>query len=177
VNLVIAIPTATIALGMLRNMRPPTRPRIDLPGVLLASAGLFALVYGFSNAETHSWSATITIVALAASPVLLAAFVLVESRVPNPLVPLHIVWDRARGGSYAVLILLASGIFAQYLFLSFYMQGNLGFTPIETGLGFLPFTVTVALTTITAQNRILPRIGGKWLVMAGAALVVCPANS
>ncbi|MEA2304373.1 MAG: hypothetical protein QOH43_1653 [Solirubrobacteraceae bacterium] len=172
VNLVIAIPTATIALGMLRNTRPPARPPIDLPGVLLASAGLFALVYGFSNAETHSWSATVTIVALAASAVLLATFVLVESRVPNPLVPLHIVWDRARGGSYAVLILLASGIFAQYLFLSFYMQGNLGFTPIETGLGFLPFTVTVALTTITAQNRILPRIGGKWLVMAGAALAV-----
>ena len=172
VNLAIAIPTATIALGMLRNVRPPARPRIDFPGVLLSSAGLFALVYGFSNAETHSWSATVTIVALAASAVLLAAFVLVESRVPHPLVPLHVVWDRARGGSYAVLILLASGIFALYLFLSFYMQGNLGFTPIETGLGFLPFTVTVALTTIAAQNRILPRIGGKWLVMAGAALAV-----
>ena len=85
------------ALRLLVNQRDPERSRIDVPGLLTASGGLFALVYGFSNAETQSWTATATIVALVASPVLLIAFAVIESRVKNPLLPLHIVRDRARG--------------------------------------------------------------------------------
>jgi MFS family permease len=105
VNLAIAIPTAIAAMRLLRNEGDPERPRIDLPGVFVATGGLFALVYGFSNAETHSWSAPVTIVALALSVVLLSAFVLVESRASHPLLPLHIVRDRARGGAYASIAL------------------------------------------------------------------------
>ena len=77
---------------------PATRPRIDLPGTLTASAGLFALVFGFSNAETHGWGAPLTIAALAAGVVLLAAFVAIERRVEHPLLPLRVVTDRDRGG-------------------------------------------------------------------------------
>ena len=117
-------------------------------------------------------SAPVTIVALIASAVLLSAFVVLENHAMNPLLPLHIVWNRVRAGSYATMFVLGSGIFAQYLFLSFYMQKDLGFSPIETGLGFLPFTVTVAFTSIRAQKTILPRIGVKWLIMAGSALAV-----
>jgi hypothetical protein len=84
VNFFFAVPTALAALRLIRNVRPTTRPRIDFPGVLLASAGLLSLVYGLSNAETHSWSAPTTIVALVASAVLLSAFLVVESLVPNP---------------------------------------------------------------------------------------------
>jgi MFS family permease len=95
VNLAIAIPTAILAMRLLRNERQPNRARIDLPGTLLASGGLFALVYGFSSAETSSWSSTATIVSLAASVVLLIGFIAVERRVAHPLLPLHIVSDRA----------------------------------------------------------------------------------
>src|SRR6201986_1741698 len=93
VNLVIAIPTAIFALRLLVNHRDSERERIDIPGLLPSSAGLFAVVFGFSNAETQSWSAPATIVALIASPLLLIAFVVIESRVQHPLLPLHIGRD------------------------------------------------------------------------------------
>ncbi len=170
VNLVIAVPTAIVALRLLQNSRQPVRPRIDFPGVALASSGLFALVYGFSNAETHSWSDPVTIFALGASVVLLSSFVLLERRVKNPLLPLHIVWDRARGGAYATIALAGSAIFAVFLFLTYYMQQNLGFSPLTTGLGFLPMTGMIVVTATTVQTKVLPRTGAKPLVMGGMAL-------
>jgi EmrB/QacA subfamily drug resistance transporter len=170
VNLVIAIPTAIVALRLLRNERHTERPRIDLPGVAVASGGLFALVFGFSNAETTSWSDPITIIALAASAVLLTGFVAVERRVEHPLLPLHIVWDRARGGAYATIALAGSAIFAVFLFLTYYLQQNLGFSPLTTGLAFLPMTAMIVLTATTVQTQVLHRTGAKPLVTSGMAL-------
>jgi EmrB/QacA subfamily drug resistance transporter len=172
VNLAIAGPTAFFALRLLVNQADPNRPRIDLPGVLVASAGLFSVVYGFSNAETHSWSAPLTIVALAASVVLLSAFVAIERRAAHPLLPLHIVWDRARGGAYASIALAGSGVFGVFLFLTFYMQQNLGFSPLTTGVAFLPMTATIVVTATTVQTRVLHRTGAKPLVIAGMTLGV-----
>jgi EmrB/QacA subfamily drug resistance transporter len=169
VNLLIAVPTAFTALRLLRNQGQADRPRIDLPGVLVASGGLFAVVYGFANAETHSWSAPVTIVALAASVVLLTSFVLIERRTEHPLLPLHIVWDRARGGAYASIALAGSGVFGVFLFLTYYMQQNLGFSPLKTGLAFLPMTGMIVVTSTTVQTKVLHRTGAKPLVMAGAA--------
>ena len=170
VNLVIAVPTAIVALRLLRNERQHGHPPIDLPGVALASGGLFALVYGFSNAETNSWSDPITIVALAVSAVLLISFVAVERRVAHPLLPLHIVWDRARGGAYATIALAGSAVFAVFLFLTFYLQQNLGYSPLKTGLAFLPMTAMIVLTATTVQTRVLPRTGAKPLVVTGMTL-------
>src|ERR1700733_13980466 len=96
VNLAIAVPTAITAFRLLRHERQPVRAPIDLRGVAFGSGGLFSLVYGFSNAETSSWSDPLTIVALVVSAVLLSSFVALERRVEHPLLPLHIVWDRAR---------------------------------------------------------------------------------
>ena len=170
VNLVIAVPTAIVALRLLRNERQQGHPPIDLPGVALASGGLFALVYGFSNAETSSWSDPITIVALAVSAMLLISFVAVERRVTHPLLPLHIVWDRARGGAYATIALAGSAVFAVFLFLTFYLQQNLGYSPLKTGLAFLPMTAMIVLTATTVQTRVLPRTGAKPLVVTGMTL-------
>ncbi len=172
VNLVIAIPTAIVALRLLRNERQEDHPRIDLPGVAVASGGLFALVYGFSSAETSSWSDPITIIALAASAVLLTGFVFLERRVEHPLLPLHIVWDRARGGAYATIALAGSAIFAVFLFLTYYLQQNLGLSPLTTGLAFLPMTAGIVVTATTVQTRVLPRTGAKPLVMGGMTLGV-----
>jgi EmrB/QacA subfamily drug resistance transporter len=170
VNLVIAVPTAIAAFRLLSNERHPTRPRIDVPGVALASLGLFSLVYGFSNAETHSWSAPITIAGLVSSAVLLTAFVAREQRAEHPLLPLHIVLDRARGGAYATIALASSAVFAVFLFLTFYLQQNLGFSPLKTGLAFLPMTGMIVLTATTVQTRILPRVGAKPIVVTGMTL-------
>jgi EmrB/QacA subfamily drug resistance transporter len=170
VNLVIALPAALVALRLLHNEGDPARPRIDWPGVAAASSGLFALVYGFSNAETDSWSAPLTIVALAASAVLLTTFVVIERRASNPLLPLHIVWDRARGGAYAAIALAGSGVFGVFLFLTFYMQQNLGFSALKTGLAFLPMTGAIIVTATTVQTRLLDRVGARVLVSIGMTL-------
>ena len=170
VNLAIAVPTALVALRLLRNEGDPERPRIDLPGVLLATGGLFALVYGFSNAETHSWTAVVTIVALLLSVLLLSAFARVESRAPHALLPLHIVRDRARGGAYASIALAGSGVFGVFLFLTYYMQQNLGFSPLKTGLAFLPMTGVIVVTSTTVQTKLLARIGVKPLISGGMLL-------
>jgi EmrB/QacA subfamily drug resistance transporter len=170
VNLVIAVPTAIFALRILVNQSNPDRTGIDVPGLLTASAGLFALVYGFSNAETQSWTASATVIALVASPILLTAFVVIESRVKNPLLPLHIVRDRARGGAYVSVLLAAAGLFGVFFFLTYYMQLTLHFSPLTTGLAFLPMTGVLVATSVTAQTRVLPRTGAKPLVMTGMTL-------
>jgi EmrB/QacA subfamily drug resistance transporter len=170
VNLAIALPTTLVALRLLENHRPEGRSRIDLPGVALACGGLLALVYGFSNAETHSWTTPVTIVALAASVVLLAAFVAVEARSGDPLLPLHIVRNRARGGAYLSIALAGAGIFGVFLFLTYYLQQNLGFSPVKTGLAFLPLTAALVATSTTVQTKVLYRTGVKPLVAAGMGL-------
>src|ERR1700748_53075 len=170
VNLVIAVPTTIVALRLLVNHAAPHRDPIDIPGAVTSALGLFALVYGFSNAETHSWGATATVVALVASPLLLTAFVLIEGRVKHPLMPLHIVWHRARGGSYVALLMTGAGIFAVFLFLTYFMQQNLAFSPLKTGLAFLPLTVVLVITSTTVQTRVVERTGVKPLVLVGMLL-------
>jgi EmrB/QacA subfamily drug resistance transporter len=170
VNLAIAVPTAIFALRLLVNASDPDRARVDMYGLLAGSTGLFALVYGFSNAETQSWTASATIIALAASVVLLCAFVVIEKRVAHPLLPLHILLDRGRGGAYVSVLLSAAGIFAAFFFLTYYMQQTLLFSPLTTGLSFLPMTGVLVATSITVQTKVLPRTGAKPLVMAGMTL-------
>jgi EmrB/QacA subfamily drug resistance transporter len=170
VNLVIAIPTALIALRLLVNQANPDRPKIDIPGVLAGSLGLFALVYGFSHAETSSWTSPLTIIALVASVVLLVTFVLIEQRVDHPLLPLHIVWNRARGGAYASIVLAGAGVFAVFLFLTYFMQQNLDLSPLTTGVAFLPMTALIVVSSTTAQTRLLPRTGPKPLIVTGMTL-------
>ncbi len=170
VNLVIAIPTGIVSLRLLVNHADPNRPRIDWLGVLTATTGLFALVYGFSRAETSSWTDPVTIISLAASVVLLTAFVVIEQREREPLLPLHIVTDRARGGSYASIALAGAGVFGVFLFLTYYLQQDLGLSPLLTGVAFLPLTGVIVVVSTTAQTRLVPRIGPKPLMVAGMAL-------
>ena len=170
VNLVIAIPATIVALRLLVNHRAPEREPIDIPGVLTSALGVFALVFGFSNAEIHGWGATATVVALVASPVLLAAFVVIERRAKHPLLPLHIIWDRARGGAYTTLALAGAGIFCVFLFLTYFLQQQLGLSPLTTGLAFLPLTAVLVVTSTTVQTRVIQHTGVKSVVLAGAAL-------
>ena len=170
VNLAFAVPAALAAVRLLDGRRPATRPRIDVPGVLLGVSGLFALVYGFANAELHGWDAPRTIVPLAYSATALAAFVLVERRVAHPLLPLAVVRDRNRGAALLAIGITGLTMFATFLFLTYYLQQTLGFSPIQTGLAFLPMVATVMTTATIASTRLLPRVGPGPLVPAGLAL-------
>ena len=170
VNLFIALPTALAAVRVLVNVPNPNRPRIDWLGAVTATGGLFALVYGFSNAETKSWGNTITVVAFVASAALLVAFILLERRSRHPLLPLHIVWDRTRGGMYASIVLSVSAMYGSFLFLTFYMQQNLHFSPLGTGVAFMPMNLAIIATSTTMQTRVLPRTGPKIAVIAAMTL-------
>jgi EmrB/QacA subfamily drug resistance transporter len=177
VNLVLAVPAALGAVALLHNQALAVKPKFDLPGTLAAIGGLFALVYGFSLAETHGWSSGLTIGFLAAAAALLATFVAIERRVEHPLLPLRIVLDHDRGGSYLALILSNAGMFGVFLFLTFYLQRTLGFSPVKTGLAFLPLIGVLVVTAILATSILLPKLGPKPLVplgmlFAGAAMLL-----
>src|SRR5919108_44652 len=142
-----------------------------LGGVALASsAGLFALVYGFTKAETNGWGAAVTLGFLAAGVVLLAVFVAIQRRSPHPLLPLRVVLDRNRSGAYLAVGVVGAGMFGVFLFLTYYLQRTLGFTPVETGLAFLPMVGALMITATGASTTILPRVGPRPLVAVGLML-------
>jgi EmrB/QacA subfamily drug resistance transporter len=170
VNLAFAVPAALGALTLLHGGADAARTRIDIPGTLTATGGVFALVFGFSRAETDGWGAPLTLGFLAAAVVLLIAFVAIEVRVRRPLLPLSVVSDRNRGGAYLAAGLVSIGMFGVFLFLTYYLQQTLGFSPIETGFAFLPMVGAVMVTATTATATLLPRFGARPLIPTGMAL-------
>jgi len=170
VNLLFAAVAVVGAVALLENARAEHRPRLDIPGTVLASTGLFCLVFGFSRASTSGWTDPLTLVVLALGLVLLIAFVLVQQRVAAPLLPLRIVVNRVRGTCYAAVGVSAIAIFAVFLFLTFYTQQVLGFSPIVTGLSFLPLTAGIVLSSTSANILLLPRFGPRPLLPVGMSL-------
>src|SRR5215203_4893760 len=170
VNLLIAVPAAIAAVRQIENVSHPDRPRLDLLGTALATSGLFALVFGFSNSEMNSWGHPVTIIALALAVVLLSSFVFVESRVAHPLLPLRVIADRVRGGSYLAIGISGTALFAVFLFLTYYLQQTKGFSPIETGLAYLPMTAAIMITATSVNIRFLAKIGPRPLLVLGMVL-------
>lgn len=121
VNLAFAVPAA---LPLLHNEIPTVRSRIDVPGALTATAGLFAVVYGLANSETNGWADPVTIGMLVGSAVLLTAFVAIQTRSANPLLPLRVVLDRDRGGSFLAMVLAGAGMFGVFLFLTYDLRSR-----------------------------------------------------
>lgn len=170
VNLFFAAVAIAGALVLIHNQGESDKPRLDLPGTLTASLGLFALVYGFSNAARTSWTDRVTLVMLAVGVVLLIGFVLLERRVAHPLLPLRIVLHRDRGGSYLAVVLSAIAIFAVFLFITYYLQQNLRYSPVQAGLAFLPMVAMIMVSSITANVKLLARTGARPLVPVGMLL-------
>jgi EmrB/QacA subfamily drug resistance transporter len=153
--------------AVLRQSRSEHRPHLDLPGAITVSAGLFAVVYGFSHADTSGWQDPITLGSLVGGVVLLAAFLAIEARVANPLLPLRVVGDRNRGGSYLAIFLVVAAMFGMFLFLTYYLQTTLGYSAIRSGFAFLPMVVVLSLTSLLANGKLLPRFGPRPLVPTG----------
>jgi EmrB/QacA subfamily drug resistance transporter len=167
VNVVLAVVAVAGAVRLLE--RHPRNPdvHIDWPGTVLVVAGLVAVVYGLSEAETHGWGAPTTMLLLPAGVLLLIAFVLAERRSPHPLLPLRIVLNRFRGGAYLAIGLSAVGMFGIFLFLTYYMQLTLGYSPVTTGLAFLPMIAAVMASSTTCSGVLMPRLGPRPLVPTG----------
>ncbi|CAM5357868.1 MULTISPECIES: DHA2 family efflux MFS transporter permease subunit [Streptomyces] len=170
VNLVFAVLAVVGGSVFLRGGRPDDRPSLDIPGTLLASGGLFSLVYGFSNAERHHWSSPLTWGFLTAAGVLLAAFAAWQGRAGHPLLPLRVLADRDRAASFSVVAVCGAGLFGVFLFLTYYLQTSLGFDPVKTGLAFLPMIGVLMVTAQVSTIVLVPRLGPKYIIPAGALI-------
>lgn len=169
INLGFAAVAFVGAAVLLVHQRSQTRPHIDVPGTLTSSAGLFCIVFGFSNAQNHSWGSPQVWGSLVAGAVLLTVFAVLQNRVARPLLPLRVILDRNRSGSLLALLLSGVGMFAIYLFLAFYLQRTLGFSPVVTGLAFLPMVAAILVATICATNVLLPWFGARPVIATGMA--------
>ena len=170
VNVVIAVPAVFAALALLTNQVPAERPRFDIPGAVAVSLGLFLIVYGFSQAEPRGWTAVETLGSLIAGVILLTVFLVIERRAAHPLLPLRIVLDRNRGGSYLSVLISGAGLFGVFLFLTYYLQKTLLYSPVTTGLAFLPMVAMIIVSSTTSNAVLLPRFGPKPLVPVGMLL-------
>ncbi|MET9698980.1 MFS transporter [Streptomyces sp. NPDC006529] len=166
------IPFAIIAaVGAWLVIREPAgtrnRSALDIPGVVLSTLGLVSLVYGFTRAEANGWTDPLTVGLFVGSVVLLGAFVLVESKVKSPLLPLRVLMDRNRGGVYLSLGLAVIAMFGLFLFLTYYLQVVKGFSPVKTGFAFLPMIVGMITGSTQIGARLMTRVPPRLLMGPG----------
>jgi len=167
VNVVLAVIAVAGAVRLLAAHPRDPNVRIDWPGTVLVVGGLVAVVYGLSEADTKGWGAPTTVVLLVVGVILLAAFVLVERRVQHPLLPLRIILNRFRGGAYLAIGLSAIGVFGIFLFLTYYLQLTLAYSPVKSGVAFLPMIAAIIVASTTCSGVLMPRVGPRPLIPAG----------
>ena len=170
INLVFA--AIAITGGVLLLGRQPRTPgaRLDVPGVAAVSGGMFSLVYGFSNAATHGWHALSTWGFLAAGAVLLVAFATWQARAAQPLLPPRVILDRNRAGAYLTMLIFGSALFGIFLFLIYYMQLNLGYSAVLSGLALLPMVAVIGVMANVGNIVLMPRFGPKPLIIHRPAM-------
>jgi EmrB/QacA subfamily drug resistance transporter len=166
INLPIGVVVAWFAQRILTESEDG-RGSLDVPGAITSIGGLSTLVYGLTHAAGTSWGDATTVTYLAVGVALLAAFVVIESRVAHPLLPMRIPGDRTRGTSYFVMLVVGAGMFAMFYFLGIYTQTILGYSPLKTGLAFLPFSVGIVVAAQVA-SFLIARTDPRWISGAGA---------
>jgi EmrB/QacA subfamily drug resistance transporter len=169
VNLFIAAVAFAAALVVLRDGARPERVRLDLAGTVTAVLGVVGIVYGLGNAQAQGWDGFGTLGPVIAGGLVLAAFVLIERRVGHPLLPLRVILDRNRGAAFLSVGISGAGSFAVFLFLTYYLEETLRFTPIQTGAAFLPM-VGLLVVGAGVSGAFLPRTGPRPLVALGGLL-------
>jgi EmrB/QacA subfamily drug resistance transporter len=167
VNVAFAAPALIGATLLLAKPVITKKPKLDIPGIVVVSAGLFAIVYGFAHVESTSWTDPVALGSMIVGVVLLAVFVWLEAKVAHPLLPPRVVLDRTRGGSFLAVFVLGMGMFSIFLFLTYYLAASLGYSPIKTGLAFLPMVAAVVASSTTMSLLVLPKVGPKIVVSAG----------
>ena len=167
VNVPVAAMVMAAAIYVVNESRGAEgRQHYDIPGALTVTVGVVSLVYAFTRVGTDGWGSATTVAFLAASVILLAAFAVIELRTAYPLLPLHVVLDRNRGGSYLTSLLIGMTLVAMFLFLTYYFQGTLHYSALKSGFAFLPFSLGVIVGAAVAA-RLLPRFGPRVLMVIG----------
>lgn len=174
--LLVNTPIALLALlgalaFVVKDVPTPRTGGYDVPGAVTVTLGLIAIVYGFSRAAEDGWLAGSTLVLLVIGVALLIAFVAIERRSSNPLLPLHIPGEINRGGAFLAALLIPIAMFAMFLFLSYYFQITLGYSSLKAGFAFLPFPAGIAISA-GVTSALLPKLGPRPLMVAGAVLGV-----
>ncbi len=167
VNLIFAGVAFTGGVMLLRRQPSRARPQLDIPGVLLVSAAVFCLVYGFSNAASHSWRTPSTYGFIATGVILLVGFAAWQGRAAHPLLPPRVVLDRNRGGAYLAMFIAAAGLFGIFLFLTYYLQETLRYSPLVTGVAFLPISGGLVVASNVSTIVLMPRVGPRPLITFG----------
>ena len=168
VNIPIAVAAAIGGWQVLGGDGAGHRQRVDLPGVLFATGGLVALVYGCTEAVSSGWGSGRVVGFLIASAMLLIAFVLREARTDAPILPLQIVLDRNRGGAYLAAAFAIAGMFGAFLFLTYYLQVVLRYSPLQAGMAFLPLTLASQAGSWGIASVLMPRVPARWIMAPGA---------
>ncbi len=167
VNVLFAAVAVVGALVYMTEVKPPIRPRIDLGGTVLAALGLFGVVFGFAQAESDGWGSSVTTASLAVGVALLVVFVRVEQRVVEPLLPLRVVAQRSRGMAFAAVGIAGLAMFGLFLFLTYYLQLVKHFSPVTSGLAFLPMIACIMISSNTSNIVTLPRFGPRTVITTG----------
>ncbi|UXY39141.1 MFS transporter [Streptomyces albidocamelliae] len=170
VNVAIAVVAFAGGWILLGNHRDAAGAKLDVPGTVLVASGLFSLVYGFSNAESHDWGSPLTWGFLIAGGLLLTAFAWWQTRAAHPLLPLRILLDRDRAASFLAVLITGAGMFGVFLFLTYYLQLNLGFSPTKTGVAFLPMVGALMVAAQLGTTVLVPRLGPKAVIPLGFAI-------
>ncbi|MFG2885974.1 MFS transporter [Streptomyces sp. NPDC048297] len=170
VNVPIAIIAVVGAATLLRDRPRRDDARLDVPGVLLGCGGLVAIVYGFSEAQPRGWTDPLVLTLFTGGAALLVAFVQWQNRAPSPLLPLRILRDRDRAGSILTMMLAVIGMFGLFLFMTYYLQIILGYSPVRAGLAFLPLTAAIITGSTQIAARLLVRVPPRLLMVPGMLL-------
>ncbi|CAM5445097.1 MFS transporter [Streptomyces abikoensis] len=172
VNVPIALAALLGAAAFLHDdrRRRGERPRLDVPGVLLGCGGLVAVVYACSEAEPRGWSDPLVLGLLTGGAALLGAFAWWQGRARSPLLPLQIVRDRNRAGAFLTMGLAVIAMFGMFLFMTYYLQVVLGYSPLKTGLAFLPLTAAIVTGSTQLSARLLDHVPPRALMVPGAVL-------
>jgi EmrB/QacA subfamily drug resistance transporter len=174
VNVVFAVLAVVGALTLMINNSNPDKPLLDLLGTALATAGLFGVVFGAAKAQTNGWGSAISLIPLIAGALLLLAFLASQRRAAYPLMPLHVVGDRNRGSGLLVLFLATSAVFTMFLFLTYYFQDVLDYSPVKTGIAFLPLPVALVVTASVVQGGLVAKFPSRAFI--GVGLLICMAG-
>lgn len=166
VNVPIAIVAVLLAITNVNESKATGDTRYDIPGALTVTVGLVSLVYGITKVGSTGWTSPETLSYFGAALVLLSAFFVIESRTSHPLLPVRILTERNRGASYLTSFIVGSGLFGMFLFLSITFQSVFGYSPVRSGLAFLPFSVGVGISAGMA-SQLLPKFGARWISFIG----------
>ncbi|HST81875.1 MAG TPA: MFS transporter [Kineosporiaceae bacterium] len=169
VNVPIALIAVIAAIPLVRESHAEGERHYDVPGAVLATTGLAALVYGFTKAATDGWSAGATVAWLVSAVVVLAAFTAWEARTAYPLLPLRVVADRNRGASFLISVLISAALLGMFLFMTFFLQQSLGYSALRSGIAYLPFSAGIIIAAGFAA-QFLPRLGPRIIMGAGGIL-------